>query len=247
MITYRVDVYRSRPIGASLLTTSPQQGCLAPKCLHRGWLGVVTGIRLIHIIAAATAERHRGFLVSVNLSDALMKLGGPSPPHVIALNDQWALLYDWYSREGLGGLPTFVGQIWCTRCTGNSRPFTSHCTRCHNISDCTWHQCYLETSVSSLVMTVCCMACWALKSSVVFLSGLLHLRTFCFVLHKFAFCYYCDLSLLVFMCHMWVKQILLVLNRRLLTVLCCFSLWQPVMVFVSENLPDVHFVFVSDG
>jgi len=25
MITYRVDVYRSRPIGASLLTTSPQQ------------------------------------------------------------------------------------------------------------------------------------------------------------------------------------------------------------------------------
>ena len=26
MTTYRVDVYRSRPIGASLLTTSPQQG-----------------------------------------------------------------------------------------------------------------------------------------------------------------------------------------------------------------------------
>ena len=30
---------------------------------HRGWLGVVTGIRFIHITAAATAERHRGFLV----------------------------------------------------------------------------------------------------------------------------------------------------------------------------------------
>jgi len=30
---------------------------------HRGWLGVVTGIRLIHIIAAATAERYAGFLV----------------------------------------------------------------------------------------------------------------------------------------------------------------------------------------
>jgi len=28
---------------------------------HRGWLGVVTGIRLIRIVAAA--ERHRGFLV----------------------------------------------------------------------------------------------------------------------------------------------------------------------------------------
>jgi len=28
MITYRVDVYRGRPIGASLLTTSPQQGCM---------------------------------------------------------------------------------------------------------------------------------------------------------------------------------------------------------------------------
>jgi len=63
MITYRVHVYRSRPIGASLLTTSPQQGCLALKGLHTGWLGVVTGIRIIHIITAATAERHRGFLV----------------------------------------------------------------------------------------------------------------------------------------------------------------------------------------
>jgi len=32
---------------------------------HRGWLGVVTGIRLIgiHIIAAATAEIHGDFLV----------------------------------------------------------------------------------------------------------------------------------------------------------------------------------------
>jgi len=32
---------------------------------HRGWLGVVTGIRLIHIIAAATAERYGSFLVAV--------------------------------------------------------------------------------------------------------------------------------------------------------------------------------------
>ena len=45
MITYRVDFYRSRPIGASLLTTSPQQGCLALKpslhhttCCQTGWL-----------------------------------------------------------------------------------------------------------------------------------------------------------------------------------------------------------------
>jgi len=47
IITYRVDVYRSRPIGASLLTTSPKQECLALNGLHTGWLGVVTGIRLI--------------------------------------------------------------------------------------------------------------------------------------------------------------------------------------------------------
>ena len=49
MITYHVDVYRSRPIGASLLTTSPQQGCLALKGLNTGWLGAVMGIRLIQI------------------------------------------------------------------------------------------------------------------------------------------------------------------------------------------------------
>jgi len=30
---------------------------------HRGWLGMVMGIHLIHIITAATAERHGGFLV----------------------------------------------------------------------------------------------------------------------------------------------------------------------------------------
>jgi len=36
MTTYRVDVYRSRPIGASLITTSPQQECLALKGLHTG-------------------------------------------------------------------------------------------------------------------------------------------------------------------------------------------------------------------
>jgi len=67
MITYHVPVhvYQSRPIDASLLTTSPQQGCLALKGLHTGWLGAVTGIRSVHIIAAATAERHRGFLVII--------------------------------------------------------------------------------------------------------------------------------------------------------------------------------------
>jgi len=32
---------------------------------HRGWLGVVKGIRLIHIIAAATAERHGHFLAQI--------------------------------------------------------------------------------------------------------------------------------------------------------------------------------------
>ena len=36
MITDRVDVYQSRPIGASLLTTSPQQGCLALNRLQTG-------------------------------------------------------------------------------------------------------------------------------------------------------------------------------------------------------------------
>jgi len=30
---------------------------------HRGWQDMVTGIRLIHITAAATAEKHGGFLV----------------------------------------------------------------------------------------------------------------------------------------------------------------------------------------
>jgi len=55
----RVDVYRSRPIGASLLSTSPE----GPA--RRVWLGIVTGIHLIHIIAAATAERRGGFLVRI--------------------------------------------------------------------------------------------------------------------------------------------------------------------------------------
>ena len=36
MIADRVEVYRTRPIGAYLLTTSPQQGCLALKRLHTG-------------------------------------------------------------------------------------------------------------------------------------------------------------------------------------------------------------------
>ena len=39
MITYCVDVYRSRAIDASLLTTSPQQGCLALK----GWTQWLAG------------------------------------------------------------------------------------------------------------------------------------------------------------------------------------------------------------
>ena len=56
-----IYVCRSRPVGASLLTTSPQHGCLVLKGLHTGWLGVVMGIHLIHIIAAATAERHGAF------------------------------------------------------------------------------------------------------------------------------------------------------------------------------------------
>jgi len=34
---------------------------------HRGWLGILTGIRLIHVIATATAERHGGFLVNYNV------------------------------------------------------------------------------------------------------------------------------------------------------------------------------------
>jgi len=36
MITYRVHIYRSRPRGASLLTTSPEQGWLALNGLHTG-------------------------------------------------------------------------------------------------------------------------------------------------------------------------------------------------------------------
>jgi len=65
MMTYHVHIYRSRPIGASLLTTSPEHGCLALKGLHTDWLGMVTGIHLIHIIAAATVEKHGGFLVLI--------------------------------------------------------------------------------------------------------------------------------------------------------------------------------------
>ena len=34
---------------------------------YMSWLGVVTGIRLIHIIAAATFERHGSFLVQINI------------------------------------------------------------------------------------------------------------------------------------------------------------------------------------
>jgi len=49
MITHRVGVYRSRPIGASLLTTSPQQGCLALKGLHTGLAGRGDGCPLIQM------------------------------------------------------------------------------------------------------------------------------------------------------------------------------------------------------
>jgi len=45
----------------------PSAGMPGPeRSAHTGWLGVVTGIRLMHIIAAATAERHGGFLVKFN-------------------------------------------------------------------------------------------------------------------------------------------------------------------------------------
>ena len=53
-ITYRVDVYRSRSIGTSL-SKDALPGSDGP--VHRGWLGVVTGIRLIHIIAAQQQQR----------------------------------------------------------------------------------------------------------------------------------------------------------------------------------------------
>jgi len=46
-ITFRVDVYRSRPIGASVLTSAGMPGPEGPA--HSSWLGVVTGILLIQI------------------------------------------------------------------------------------------------------------------------------------------------------------------------------------------------------
>jgi len=58
MITYRVDVYLSRPICASLLTSAGMPGPEGPA--PRGWLGVVTGIHLIQISTGA-------FLVMVAL------------------------------------------------------------------------------------------------------------------------------------------------------------------------------------
>jgi len=62
MITYRVDVYRSRPIHAFLLTSAGMPG---PEGLaHRGWLGMVTGIRLIQILTG-------GFLVVCNMDACL--------------------------------------------------------------------------------------------------------------------------------------------------------------------------------
>ena len=63
VITYRVDVYRSRPIGASLLTSAGTPGPEGPA--HMGWLSVVTGVRLIHIVAAATSERHGGIVLRI--------------------------------------------------------------------------------------------------------------------------------------------------------------------------------------
>jgi len=59
MITHRVDVYLPTHHKPSAQMPGPE----GPA--HKGWLGVVTGIRLLHIIAATTAERHGGFLVSL--------------------------------------------------------------------------------------------------------------------------------------------------------------------------------------
>ena len=61
-ITYRVDVYQSRTIGVS-------QGCVSVKGLHTGagWGGDGYPLNTYCIIAAATAERHGGFLVLFEL------------------------------------------------------------------------------------------------------------------------------------------------------------------------------------
>ena len=65
MITYRVDVYRSRPIGASLL-------CLALKGLHTGlggrgdyeWRHVATGCTVL-IFITRTVGRARSECVTI--------------------------------------------------------------------------------------------------------------------------------------------------------------------------------------
>jgi len=67
-----VDVYRSGLIGASLLTTSPQQRCLVPwpwRACTYGWLGMVTGILLIEISTG-------GFLVDIKRSYVTMSFTG---------------------------------------------------------------------------------------------------------------------------------------------------------------------------
>jgi len=54
----------------------PSAGMPGPEGpAHMCWLGVVTGIRLIRIIAAATAERHGGFLVYIGYNFAAQLSG----------------------------------------------------------------------------------------------------------------------------------------------------------------------------
>jgi len=61
MITYRVDVYRSMPIAQKHPHHKPSAGMPGPeRPAHRGWLGVVMGIRLIQISTG-------GFLVILNV------------------------------------------------------------------------------------------------------------------------------------------------------------------------------------
>jgi len=63
MITYCVDVYRSRPIGESLLTTSPRQGCLALYGLHTGLAGRGDGYPLNTDLSSLIMKYHDNFVV----------------------------------------------------------------------------------------------------------------------------------------------------------------------------------------
>jgi len=57
MITYRVDVYGSRPIGVSLLTYKLSAGMPGPEGpANRGWLGVVTSIRGVLVLILLTLD-----------------------------------------------------------------------------------------------------------------------------------------------------------------------------------------------